>query len=109
MAILVLPPILAAYLASTSHQFPNPFESFWAFACGLSGMFAFGVVRKLVDGGSETICTALSIAFVASALVVFVCCFKREGIRNIVLIAINAFVSAWSVLFGFIWQYAVNR
>ena len=109
MAIVVLPPIFAAYFASSTHQFPNPFDTFWAYACGLSGMIEFVVVKKLFDLGNEAICATLSLALVAAAFLTFVLLFKKEGKRNVVLIVLNSIVSLWSVLFGLYWQSAIRR
>jgi hypothetical protein len=104
MSILVLPAVLAAGFASTTHRFPHPFETFWAFACGVSGMFAVGAIHNFFGFSVDAICTGLSIAFVTLAFLVFVRFFKTEGKRNIVLISVNAALAAWSVVFGFIWQ-----
>jgi len=109
MAIVVFPPVSAAYLASSTHQFPTPFETFWAYACGLSGMIEFVVIKKLSGFGSEAICATLSLAFVAAACLTFFVVFEREGVRNVVLIVLNAIVALWSVCFGLYWQLAVRR
>ena len=109
MAIVVLPPIFTAYFASGTHQFPNPFETFWAYACGLSGMIEFVIIKKLFGFGNEAICATLSLAFVAAAFLTFVFFFKSEGRRNVVLIVFNAIVALWSVLFGLYWQFATRR
>jgi hypothetical protein len=82
--------VLAAGFASTTHRFPHPFETFFAYACGVSGMFAVGAIRNLLGFSVDTICTGLSISFVTLAFLVFVRFFKAEGRRNIVLISVNA-------------------